>query len=72
MTREVLSRSTTSLKPQQFDTLQRRSEYSDALNAKRGARQLRATIEAESIVMVSPIVRCLLLNNCCLHRGGGH
>lgn len=53
MTREVLSRATTNLRPQQFDTLQRRSEYCDALNVKRGARQLRLATEAKSVMLVS-------------------
>lgn len=41
MSREVLSRSTAGLKPQQFDTTQRRCEYACALVGKREARLLR-------------------------------
>lgn len=47
MSRNVLARSTACLKPQQFDTTQRRSEYTSALMAKREARLLR---EAEGVV----------------------
>lgn len=47
MSRNVLARSTACLKPQQFDTTQRRSEYTSALMAKREARLLR---EAEEVV----------------------
>ncbi|CAM9475543.1 unnamed protein product [Ectocarpus sp. 12 AP-2014] len=41
MSREVLSRSTAGLKPQQFDTTQRRLEYTCALLGRREARRSR-------------------------------
>lgn len=53
MSRAVLSRSTAGLKPQQFDTTQRRSEYTCALVDKREARLAR---EAEEVV-ASQLVR---------------
>lgn len=52
MSREVLSRATASLKPQQFDTTQRRCQYTGALAAKREARLSREAADAAAAQLV--------------------
>lgn len=56
MSRRVLSRSTTGLKPQQFDTTQRRSEYTCALVGKREARLSREAGQVLATKLVSSFI----------------
>ena len=64
MSSGVLSRSISCLKPQQFDTTQRRSEYTCALVTKREARLAKAADEKLAAKLVRARVGSALFSFC--------